>query len=146
MDYFSTIVIEQDANDMFNVDKFLEVVDSGGQNKQEENLVYQLNISDLRRLFTIEVTRSEAKKKEREINTSNSVFILMFFLNRRFKGVSLILSTWFHEAIIIFFLTLNGILCFWPSMCDLIILFYNFSIRIIIDNIITFQKIIIIQF
>lgn len=112
MDYFSTIVIEEDANDMFNVDKFLEVVDSGGQNKQEENLVYQLNISDLRRLFTIEVTRSEVKKKEREINTSNSVFILMFFLNRRFKGVSLILSTWFHEAIIIFFLTLNGILCF----------------------------------
>lgn len=88
------------------------MVDSGGQNKQEENLVYQLNISDLRRLFTIEVTRSEAKKKEREINTSNSVFILMFFLNRRFKGVSLILSTWFHEAIIIFFLTLNRILCF----------------------------------
>lgn len=63
MDYFSTIVIEQDANDMFNVDKFLEVVDSGGQNKQEENLVYQLNISDLRRLFTIEVTRSEGKKE-----------------------------------------------------------------------------------
>lgn len=63
MDYFSTIVIEQDANDIFNVDKFLEVVDSGGQNKQEENLVYQLNISDLRRLFTIEVTRSEGKKE-----------------------------------------------------------------------------------
>lgn len=63
MDYFSTIVIEEDANDMFNVDKFLEVVDSGGQNKQEENLVYQLNISDLRRLFTIEVTRSEGKKE-----------------------------------------------------------------------------------
>ena len=63
MDYFSTIVIEQDANDMFNVDKFLEVVDSGGQNKQEEYLVYQLNISDLRRLFTIEVTRSEGKKE-----------------------------------------------------------------------------------
>lgn len=84
--------------------------------------------------------------KKGEINTSNSVFILMFFLNRRFKGVSLILSTWFHEAIIIFFLTLNRILCFWPSMYDLIILFYNFSIRIIIDNIIIFQKIIIIQF